>query len=149
MMWPMRLAGEEKANPHLNRLWIFYFAKIEVNEMKAALLEGIKKIKMTRIAKPKCRKGDVLVKIMSCGICRTDMKAYQIGQRDLHLPQVLGHEITGVVAEAGREVTCAQPGDRVQVAPGLPCGTCAHCQMGMHHLCSQVKIIGFHCDGLR
>ena len=115
--------------------------------MKAALLKGIKQIKMTHIGQPKCGKGDVLVRVMSCGICRTDMKAYQIGQRDLQLPRVLGHEITGMVAEVGRDVTCVQPGERVQVAPGLPCGTCTYCQQGMHHLCSQIKIIGFHYNG--
>ncbi|AFV02145.1 Sorbitol dehydrogenase [Dehalobacter sp. DCA] len=115
--------------------------------MKAARLEEIQKIRITNVAQPECRKGDVLVKVMACGICRTDLKAYQIGQRDLHLPRVLGHEITGVVAETGREVTCVKPGDRVQVAPGLPCGTCRFCQMGMHHLCDDIKIMGFHYDG--
>jgi len=60
---------------------------------------------------------------------------------------VLGHEIAGVVAKTGCDVTCMQPGDRVQVAPGLPCGTCASCLTGMHHLCNGIKIMGFHHDG--
>lgn len=115
--------------------------------MKAAILEGIKQIKMTNIAQPKCRKGDVLVRVVACGICRTDLKAYEIGHRDLELPRVLGHEITGVVAKVGREVTSFYPGDRVQVAPGLPCGTCTYCQKGLHHLCNNIKIIGFHHNG--
>ncbi|MCR6545721.1 zinc-dependent dehydrogenase [Dehalobacterium formicoaceticum] len=115
--------------------------------MRAALLEGIQKIKMTQIPKPTVGKGDVLVRVVACGICRTDMKAYQIGQRDLHLPRVLGHEISGIVEETGSEVTSVQPGDRVQIAPGLPCGTCDYCRKGMDNLCDHVEIMGFHYDG--
>jgi L-iditol 2-dehydrogenase len=125
----------------------FLFCQKEVCHIKAALLEGLGKIKMTRLPKPKCQHGEVLVRVMACGICRTDMKAYRMGQRDLRLPRVLGHEITGVVAEVGPKVNCVQPGDRVQIAPGLPCGMCAYCQMGMHNLCDQVEIMGFHYDG--
>lgn len=115
--------------------------------MKAALLEGIKELNLTDLPEPTCGRGDVLVRVMACGICRTDMKAYKIGQRDLRLPRVLGHEITGIVAEVGREVNGITPGDRVQVAPGLPCGTCMYCLTGMHHLCNEIKIMGFHYDG--
>ncbi|MGI6235603.1 MAG: zinc-dependent dehydrogenase [Christensenellales bacterium] len=115
--------------------------------MKAALLEGIQDIRMTQIPRPTVGKGDVLVRVIACGICRTDMKAYQIGQRDLHLPRVLGHEISGIVEETGPEVTCVQQGDRVQIAPGLPCGTCDYCQKNMDNLCDHVEIMGFHYDG--
>ncbi len=115
--------------------------------MKAALLEGIKNMRITNIPTPKCRKGEVLVRVAVTGICRTDMKAYYLGQRDLRLPRVLGHEITGVVEQIGQGVACVQPGDRVQIAPGLSCGVCSYCQAGLDHLCDQVKVMGFHYDG--
>ncbi|MFZ5974045.1 MAG: alcohol dehydrogenase catalytic domain-containing protein [Bacillota bacterium] len=104
-------------------------------------------MKIADIPMPECRDGDVLVRVTACGICRTDMKAYRTGHRDLLLPRVLGHEIAGVVARTGSAVTCAKPGDRVQVAPGLPCGACTHCRTQMHHLCGGIQIMGFHYDG--
>ncbi len=115
--------------------------------MKAALLKGIKDLIITRVQTPKCKKGEVLVKVEACGICRTDMKAYNYGQRDLQLPRVLGHEITGTVVELGEGVTQTKLGERVQVAPGLPCGSCHYCLRGLHQMCDFVQIMGFHYDG--
>lgn len=115
--------------------------------MKVVVLEAIKKIVVKNVATPACRKGEVLVKVRACGICRTDMKAYHQGQRDLHLPRILGHEITGTVAVVGEGVTQVKPGDRVQVAPGLSCGNCSYCINGMDHLCNHIKVMGFHYDG--
>ncbi len=115
--------------------------------MKAALLEGIKTLKITEVETPKCKNGEVLVKVGACGLCRTDMKAYNQGQRDLRLPRILGHEITGTVAEIGAGAANVKPGDRVQVSPGLPCGCCSYCLGGLHHMCDSVQIMGFHYDG--
>jgi L-iditol 2-dehydrogenase len=75
------------------------------------------------------------------------MKAYNLGQRDLRLPRILGHEIAGTVAETGKCVNQVKAGDRVQVAPGIPCGACTYCLQGLHHLCDSVCTMGFHCNG--
>jgi L-iditol 2-dehydrogenase len=115
--------------------------------MKAALLEGIKTMKITEVGTPRCRRGEVLIKVGACGLCRTDMKAYNQGQRDLHLPRILGHEITGTVAGVGVGAAHVKTGDRVQVAPGLPCGCCFYCLGGLHQMCDSVQIMGFHYDG--
>jgi len=115
--------------------------------MKAALLNGIQDLKIVEVPIPDYSKGEVLIKVQACGICRTDMKAFYLGQRDLHLPRILGHEIAGRVVETGDEVTGIHAGERVQVAPGLPCGTCGFCLQGLDHLCDSVQIMGFHYDG--
>lgn len=115
--------------------------------MKAAQLKEIGKISISQIRRPKCGPGEVLVKTMACGICRTDMKCLVQGQRDLQLPRVLGHEIAGVIAQVGRGVTGLRPGDRVHVSPGIPCGTCTHCLSGRDNLCVDMRILGFHLDG--
>jgi len=115
--------------------------------MRAALLEGIKNLRITEVGIPKCKKGEVLIKVGACGLCRTDMKGYYQGQRDLHLPRILGHEITGNVVETGEGVLHIKPGDRVQVAPGLPCGCCSYCLSGMSQMCDFIQIMGFHYDG--
>lgn len=96
---------------------------------------------------PKASKGEVVIKITRCGICRTDRKAYQMGQRDLIFPRVLGHEICGVVYEVGEGVDKYSKGMRVAVHPGVFCGKCSVCQKGKDQLCSEMQILGFHIDG--
>ncbi len=115
--------------------------------MKAAVLKKIGELTVLEIPTPSCKRGEVLVKVEACGICRTDMKAYYHGQRDLRLPRVLGHEIAGVVERVGAGVDQVKPGDRVQVSPGLPCGCCDFCLQGQEHLCDCVKVMGFDYDG--
>lgn len=115
--------------------------------MKAALLVEINALSVTEVATPACGKGEILVKVQVCGICRTDLKSYALGQRDLRLPRILGHEIAGTIAEVGKGVTAVKPGDRVQVSPGLPCGQCQYCSRGLNHLCDSIQVMGFHYDG--
>lgn len=115
-------------------------------DIKAAVLENIGKISIEERPQPQCQPGDILLAVEVCGLCRTDMKAYIAGQRDLRLPRVLGHEITATVLEAC-EANGFRPGDRVQVAPGIACGNCRFCRQGLDHLCDQMEIMGFHRDG--
>ncbi|WP_148136110.1 zinc-dependent dehydrogenase [Candidatus Formimonas warabiya] len=115
--------------------------------MKAALLEKLGTLSVMEMETPKCAEGEVLIKVEACGICRTDMKCFSYGQRDLKLPRILGHEIAGTVADTGPGVTGISIGERVQIAPGLPCGKCDFCKRGWDHLCSSVQIMGFHYHG--
>lgn len=115
--------------------------------MKAAVLKTVGKIVTEDRPDPTCRGGDVILAVQACGLCRTDMKAYTVGQRDLRLPRVLGHEITGTVVEAGGSSPRFHLGDKVQVAPGVPCGSCRFCSQGWDHLCNRIEIMGFHRDG--
>ena len=80
--------------------------------MKAALLNGIQDLRIVEVPTPSCSKGKVLIKLEACGICRTDMKAFYLGQRDLHLPRILGHEIAGMVVKAGArsDIVCLNAG---------------------------------------
>jgi len=117
-------------------------------EMKAAVLGGIEDLKIVDIDIPACNPGDILIKVESCAICKTDVKMFHAGHRDLELPRVLGHEVAGTIVEVGKEVAEEfKVGDRVQVAPGLPCGSCPFCIRGIPNMCDKMKIIGFHHDG--
>jgi len=64
-------------------------------EMKAAVLGGIEDLKMVDIdtPTPTCNLGDILIKLEACAICKTDVKIFHAGHRDLKLPRVLGHEV--------------------------------------------------------
>ncbi|UNC93950.1 alcohol dehydrogenase catalytic domain-containing protein [Candidatus Contubernalis alkalaceticus] len=115
--------------------------------MKAAVLEGREKLVIREIETPQCAGGEVLVKLEACGICRTDMKCYLIGQRDLKLPRILGHEIAGTVFAIGEGVKNVVPGSRVQVHPGIFCGECHYCRQGLDNMCDSIKIMGFNYDG--
>jgi len=117
-------------------------------EMKAAVLGGKEDLKIENIDIPSCNHADILIKVESCAICKTDVKMFHAGHRDLKLPRVLGHEVAGTIVEAGKEVAEEfKVGDRVQVAPGLPCGSCPFCITGIPNMCDKMKIIGFHRDG--
>ncbi len=115
--------------------------------MKALVLVSVGHVRCEERDIPTCGPEEVLVRVKSCGICRTDWKCSTLGHRDLILPRVLGHEVAGIIVETGERVTDFRAGDRVQVSPGLACGSCHFCQAGRDHLCGGMKIMGFHYDG--
>jgi len=80
----------------------------------------------------------VLLRISHCALCRTDVKMFKQGHRDLILPRVLGHEICG--ADAKTE-------ERFVVWPGRSCGACRPCLRGAENLCREMRILGFHREG--
>jgi L-iditol 2-dehydrogenase len=88
-----------------------------------------------------------LVRVLSCGLCASDLKMFRFGHKELSLPRVLGHEISGEVAEVEAGVQGLAPGELVQIYPGLSCGRCRACQEGRENLCPQVKVLGFSLDG--
>jgi L-idonate 5-dehydrogenase len=77
---------------------------------------------------------DVEVRIRVGGICGSDLHYYQdggFGTVRVRQPMVLGHEIAGVVAVIGPEVSAVKPGDKVAVNPARPCRACRYCLMGL------------------
>jgi (R,R)-butanediol dehydrogenase / meso-butanediol dehydrogenase / diacetyl reductase len=115
--------------------------------MRAARYHAARDIRIDDIAQPEITNpDDVLVEVSFCGICGTDLHEYTSGPIvtpvDPHpltgatLPQVLGHEFSGVVREVGQAVTTVRPGDRVAVMPSIVCNRCYWCRRGMHNLCA-------------
>ncbi|MDD4144789.1 MAG: alcohol dehydrogenase catalytic domain-containing protein, partial [Prolixibacteraceae bacterium] len=96
--------------------------------MKAAVLESYKKFVWKEVPSPTIKDNEVLVRIRFAGICGTDMHIFP---GDFHprtrVPFIPGHEIGGVVAEAGREVSGFRVGDKVAIDPILWCGECPAC----------------------
>jgi len=115
--------------------------------MKSAVLIDAGVLEIQDRDVPSCGPGDVIVEVEVCGVCRTDLKAFAQGQRDLLLPRVLGHEIIGRIVEVGAGILGFSVCDRVQVYPGLPCGRCDYCRAGNDHVCEQIRILGFNLDG--
>ena len=94
-------------------------------------------------------KGEAIVKVGACGVCRTDLKIWQ-GNSPVptKLPLVLGHEIAGEIVEVADGLDTSRIGERVIVNPYLSCGNCKFCKKGQQNLCSHLRgVIGVSRDG--
>lgn len=115
--------------------------------MRKLVLEKPGKLSLIQVESP-VGKDHVRIRIHRCGICGADVKSFAKGHRDLVYPRVLGHEIAGTVQELPEDYKGdLQPGDPVQVYPGVYCGECVYCRTGRENLCDSMEILGFHLDG--
>jgi 2-desacetyl-2-hydroxyethyl bacteriochlorophyllide A dehydrogenase len=90
---------------------------------------------------------DVLIRVRAAGICHSDAH-YRAGVSPVaRLPLTLGHEIAGVVEEAGARVANFKTGDRVCLHYLVTCGDCAFCRAGSEQFCPSAEMIGKHRDG--
>jgi L-iditol 2-dehydrogenase len=93
--------------------------------MRAAVYRGVNDVRMETVPVPQIGPGELLVRVHTCGICGTDLKKISSGSHSA--PRIFGHETSGIVAAAGKEVSEFQPGDRVVVFHHIPCGECYYC----------------------
>ena len=104
--------------------------------MKVSMWYNNKDIRMEETPTPKPGRKEILVKIISCGICGSDIVEWY---RLPRAPLVQGHEIGGEVVEVGGSVKNFRPGDRVFVAPKVPCMECYYCKNEHYPVCSNIK----------
>ena len=102
------------------------------------VLTGLEELRFARETADASCKGDRILRMEYCGVCRTDAKMFYQGQRDLVFPRVMGHEV--VALDPGTE-------ERFVLWPGMSCGRCDLCRTGREHLCEDIRIMGFHFDG--
>lgn len=100
------------------------------------------------IPKPQPQPWQILIKVHTCGVCRTDL---HIVDGDLKHPKpnlILGHEIVGTVVQTGAQVKGFEAGQRVGVPwLGHTDGTCAYCRSDRENLCDHAKFTGYTIDG--
>ena len=90
----------------------------------------------------------VLVKVIACGVCRTDLHIVDGELNHPKLPLVIGHEIVGVVVKKGEGITRLNEGDIVGVPwLGYTCGKCKYCLQGKENLCDNALFTGYTMDG--
>ena len=117
--------------------------------MKAAVFYGKHDIRIEEKEVPRAKADEVVVKVMACGICGTDVHIYEGDEGAAATPAgtVLGHEFAGVVTEVGENVNGVKVGDRVCVDPNKLCGTCYYCRSAIGHFCEHMTGIGTTVDG--
>ena len=104
--------------------------------MRAAVLHEVgEPMIIEDIARPVPKDGEVLVRVISTGVCHTDLHVIK-GEVAFPTPCVLGHEMAGVVAGVGSGVRSVAVGDRVVAPFIMPCGWCAYCVRGESDLCA-------------
>jgi L-iditol 2-dehydrogenase len=108
--------------------------------MRAAVYLGQGRVAVQSIETPSIGRGEILVRVESCGICHTDLKKIEYDL--LSAPRVYGHETAGVVVGAGSGVAKYAPGDRVIVFHHVPCRACFFCQRRLYAQCSVYKRVG-------
>jgi L-iditol 2-dehydrogenase len=108
--------------------------------MMAAVYKGAQKVDVEAIPVPQIGRGEVLIRVETCGICHTDLKKIEYDL--LPPPRVYGHETAGVIAAVGEGVTQYVPGDRVVVFHHIPCGKCFYCSKKLYAQCTVYKKVG-------
>lgn len=112
--------------------------------MRVAMYYANADVRLEEMPRPAIGPGELLVRIEASGICGSDvMEWYRIHR----VPLVLGHEIAGVIVEAGRGVKGFKPGDRVAVAHHVPCGKCRYCRDGHETVCDMLRKTSFDPGG--
>src|SRR6195952_5084015 len=121
--------------------------------MRAAIWEGPGQMALGSVPDATCPTDGVLLKVLACGICGTDVRSFYNGDRRIEPPWVLGHEISGEVIEIGSDAernlaaSGISVGDAVHCISTLWCGHCRMCLGGHEHLCVLGELMGFNYQG--
>ena len=112
--------------------------------MKCALYYSNKDIRLIEKDIPKINDDEVLMKVEASGICGSDVIEWY--RRD-KVPLVLGHEVTGVIVETGKNVKKYKAGDRICAAHHVPCNICKYCLSGHQTVCETIRTTNFDPGG--
>ncbi len=108
---------------------------------------GVGNVELRDIDEPRVQPEQVKIRVQAAGICGTDLHIYKDEFRSWP-PVVLGHEVSGEVAEVGEGVTGVEPGARVTTETYFTyCGQCRYCRNGQNNLCLNRRSIGSGVNG--
>jgi propanol-preferring alcohol dehydrogenase len=117
--------------------------------MRAMVLEAARSpLVEATLPEPEPGKGQVKVRVLACGVCRTDLHVVDGELTEPNLPLVPGHQIVGEVVGAGEGTERFTGGDRVGIPwLGWTCGECRYCASGRENLCPEARFTGYDLDG--
>jgi L-iditol 2-dehydrogenase len=108
--------------------------------MRAVVYRGINDMRVETVPVPRIGRGELLIRIATCGICGTDLKKIHMGSHSA--PRIFGHEMAGTVAAVGEGVTDFAVGGRVMTFHHVPCGECYYCRKQTPAQCPLYKKTG-------
>jgi 2-desacetyl-2-hydroxyethyl bacteriochlorophyllide A dehydrogenase len=114
--------------------------------MKAVVCVEPGRLELADRPLPGAKEGWIAVDIRAIGVCGTDFHIFQGKHPFMEYPRLLGHELSGVVAE-GSGTARLPAGTAVVINPYLHCGTCIACRKGRFNCCMRLKVLGVHIDG--
>jgi 6-hydroxycyclohex-1-ene-1-carbonyl-CoA dehydrogenase len=117
--------------------------------MRAAIFTGPNvPLVLGTLPRPEPAPGEILVKVLACGLCHSDLHYMDHGVPTFKAPPlVLGHEISGTVVRVGAGVDPLRIGTSVLLAPVTSCGECAMCRTGRENVCARQRMLGNTIDG--
>ncbi|PYJ30861.1 MAG: alcohol dehydrogenase [Verrucomicrobia bacterium] len=125
--------------------------------MRAMVLDKPKQpLQLRDVPKPKPGRGQLLVRVSACAVCRTDLHVVDGELPNPKLPLILGHQIVGRVEKIGEHANFKSEisnqkfaiGDRVGIPwLGWTDGECAYCRSGKENLCDRARFTGYTIDG--
>ncbi|MDQ3122853.1 MAG: alcohol dehydrogenase catalytic domain-containing protein [Actinomycetota bacterium] len=117
--------------------------------MRAIVIEKPNSVALREVDTPTPGSGDVRVRSIQAGICRTDLDiaAGTLDPRWVRFPVVPGHEWSGVIESVGEGVIGLEPGTRVVCEGNIACLSCPRCRVGDTHLCASYDAVGFTRSG--
>jgi L-iditol 2-dehydrogenase len=112
--------------------------------MLVAVYYNNRDIRIQEMPKPEIASDEILVKVMACGICGSDViEWYRVPKA----PRVLGHEASGIIEKTGEKVTRYNVEDRVFVSHHVPCNKCQYCLKGHHTACETLHTTNYYPGG--
>ena len=108
--------------------------------MRAAVYRGKEDVRLETVPVPQIGRGEVLIRVHTCGICGTDLKKIATGSHSA--PRIFGHETAGQIVAVGEDVSGFKPGDRAMVFHHIPCGQCYYCRHKVFAQCPVYKKVG-------
>jgi L-iditol 2-dehydrogenase len=115
--------------------------------MRQAVMTSPGVIEFGDVPVPKPGPGEVLIRVMTIGICGSDVHVRHGRHPFTSYPVIQGHEFSGVVEAVGKSVKNVRPGQKVTATPQIVCGRCAPCRRGDYHICDVLKVQGFQAPG--
>jgi 2-desacetyl-2-hydroxyethyl bacteriochlorophyllide A dehydrogenase len=115
--------------------------------MRQILLQAPGKFVDRQVPSPGAAKGEALIRIRAVGVCGSDFHAFAGRHPAYTYPRVLGHELSGIVADIPKNDKGIEIGDRCAIEPYISCGRCHACKTSRTNCCERLRVIGIHTDG--
>jgi len=119
-----------------------------MSKMKAAIINAPGDFGVYEKEIPQCPAGGMLLKVLACGLCGSDLRTLRSGHHRVKLPFTVGHETSAEVVELGTNYEGPfRIGDKLAVSPLVYCGKCDFCREGNYELCNNYREIAQHWEG--